>query len=293
MTGLANLIMHLGRKEIPHASLAILADQAEEEALLLYSSLMTCPPTAIAEDKSPSILLDNADPLLPPTKPKVSLKPSKFFPMFADQTPPRQTDIPNRNDSDEEDKPGVYSKLDKEVGDGTHYITASFVKSNNKIKDQLLTQVRYFLDLMNANIDGLKFHPLSTKKSLSILTLSADKNFPTTGTKIRDYFHVQNKFSLTLGMRNKPKAPSQKVDSDGQFQFDENREYNGPDRITGIMLISAPCNVKQAISNLLIKLEGDVHQICYKPTQQKNSKAEKMFPGVPAVLCPKELMQSI
>jgi hypothetical protein len=160
---------------------------------------MMRPPTAITEDKSPSILPDNADPLLPSTKPKASLKPSKFFPLFTDQTPPRQTDIPNGNDSDDKDKPGVYSKLDEGVGDGTHYITASFVKSNNKIKDQLLTQVRYFLDLMNANIDGIKFHPLSTKKSLPILTSSTDKNFLTTGTKIRDYFHVQNKFSLTTG----------------------------------------------------------------------------------------------
>ncbi len=161
----------------------------------------------------------------------------------------------------------MYSKLDKKVGDGTHYITASFVKSNNKIKDQLLTQVRYFLDLMSANIDGMKFHPLSTERSLPILTLSADKNFPTTGTKIRDYFHIQNKFSFILGTQNKPKVPPQKVDADRQFQFDENRVYDGPDRITGIMLISAPCNVKQAISNFLIKLEGDIHQIRYKPTQ--------------------------
>jgi hypothetical protein len=58
-------------------------------------------------------------------------------------------------------------------------------------------------------------------------------------------------------------------------------------------LISALCNVKQAISNLLIKLERDVHQIRYKPTQQKNSKAEKMFPGVTAALCPEGLMRSI
>jgi len=68
------------------------------------------------------------------------------------------------------------------------------------------------------------------------------------------------------------------VNADGRFQFDENRVYDGPDRITGIMLISAPGNVKQAISNILIELEGDVHQIRYKPTQQKNSKAEKVFP---------------
>ena len=163
----------------------------------------------------------------------------------------------------------MYSKLEEGVGDSTHYITASFVKTNEKIKDQLLMQVKYFLDLMSANIDGVKFHPLSTERSLPILTLSVDKNYPTTGTKIRDYFHVQNEYSLIPGTRNKPKVPPQKVDADGRFQFDENRvyDYDGPDRITGIMLISAPCNVKQAISNLLIELEGDAHQIHYKPTQ--------------------------
>jgi hypothetical protein len=115
---------------------------------------------------------------------------------------------------------------------------------------------------MSANIDGVKFHPLSTERSLPILTLSADKNFLTTGTKIRDYFHVQNEFSLIPGTRNKPKVPPQKVYADRRFQFNENRVYNGPDRITRIMLISALCNVKQAISNHLIKLEGDIHQIC-------------------------------
>ena len=51
------------------------------------------------------------------------------------------------------------------------------------------------------------------------------------------------------------------------------------------MLISAPGNVKQAVGDLLIELKGDAHQIQYKPTQQNNSKAEKMFPGVPAGLC--------
>ena len=35
MTALANLILHLGGKEIPHAALYIFANRAEEEALLL------------------------------------------------------------------------------------------------------------------------------------------------------------------------------------------------------------------------------------------------------------------
>ena len=59
------------------------------------------------------------------------------------------------------------------------------------------------------------------------------------------------------------------------------------------MSISAPGNIKEAINNLLIKLKGDAHQIRYKPTQPKNSKAEQMFPGILAGLCPKGIMPSI
>jgi len=271
MTDLSHLIMHLGGDEKTHADLTNLADQAEKEALLLFTSSAApevLPPRAIlgnpsgvGEEEYPPHASDNVFPMLPHTKPKTSLKPSKFFPVFAEQTPPCITDYTNEGDEDEDEEPGLYSKLDKGVGDGTHYITASFVKTNEKIKDQLLTQVKNFLELMSANIDGVKFHPLSTDRSLPILTSSVDKNFPTTGTKIRNYFLIQNKYSLVPGTRNKPKVPPRKVDADGRFQFDENRVFDGPDKITGIMLISVPCNVKQAISNLLIELEGDVHQI--------------------------------
>jgi hypothetical protein len=61
----------------------------------------------------------------------------------------------------------------------------------------------------------------------------------------------------------------------------------------GVMSVSAPGAVKQAIGDLLIKLKGDAHQIKYKPTQRKNSKAEKMFPGVLTGLCGKGIMRSI
>jgi hypothetical protein len=59
------------------------------------------------------------------------------------------------------------------------------------------------------------------------------------------------------------------------------------------MSVSALGNVKQAIGDLLIELKGDAHQIKYKPTQRKNSKVEKMFPGIPAGLCGKGIMRSI
>jgi hypothetical protein len=59
------------------------------------------------------------------------------------------------------------------------------------------------------------------------------------------------------------------------------------------MSVSAPGNVKQAIGDLLIELKGDAHQNKYKPTQRKNSKAEKMFPGVPTGLCSEGIMRYI
>jgi hypothetical protein len=60
---------------------------------------------------------------------------------------------------------------------------------------------------MHANINGLNLHPISTKKPLPILTSSKDKNIPTTGNKIRDYFFIQNQYSLVLGTQTNQKQP--------------------------------------------------------------------------------------
>jgi hypothetical protein len=251
----------------------------------------TLVPNAFSPVQSP-VMQDEPDlDVQPPIKQKSSLKVGKFFPVFS--TPPHCTESIEAKLDDDEDDPGIYSKTIDGVGDETHLITTSFIKTKDKIKDQLLMNFAYFSELMCTNINGLKIHPISTNKSLPISTSAKDANMPTTGTKVRDYFFIQKHFSLIPGMRNKPKQPPQKVDADGCFQSDENRQFEGPNRITGIMLISALGNVKDAINNLLIELKGDAHQIGYKPTQQKNSKAKKMFPGIPAGLCPDGIMRSI
>jgi hypothetical protein len=162
------------------------------------------------------------DPVQPPVKQKLSLKPSKFDPVIILETPPRNMDSTSPDQNDNEDKYGIYSKTVDGVGDGTHLITASFIKTNGKIRDQLLKNFNYFSELLYTNINGLEIHPISSDKSLPILMSAKDKNMPTTGTKIRDYFYIQNHFSLNPGTRNKLKPPPQIVDSDGHFQFDEN-----------------------------------------------------------------------
>jgi hypothetical protein len=197
---------------------------------------------------------------------------------------------PDQNNN--KDEYGIYSKTVDGVRDGTHLITASFIKTNDKIRDQLLKNFNYFFKLLYTNIDGLKIHPISSDKPLPILTSAKDKICPPLAPRSGIISTSRITSPSTQECATNQKKKRKKL-TDGRFQFDENQQFDGPDRITGIMSISAPGNIKDAINNLLIKLKGDAHQIRYKPTQQKNSKAEKMFPGVPAGLCPKGIMRSI
>ncbi len=116
MTSMANLILHLGGKEIPHAVLSLLADRAEEEALLLYKSTPVVIPPKIAlenpalvgKEKMSLHAPDDEVLVLLPTKPKTSLKPSKFFPVFSEQTPPRLAGDYMKEGADDDSEPGVY-----------------------------------------------------------------------------------------------------------------------------------------------------------------------------------------
>ena len=153
--------------------------------------------------------------MTPPNKSKPSLKAGKFLPAHSTMPPPWQAGAINidPNSDEDNDDPSIYNHTIDGLGDGTHLIIASFIKINNKIRDQLVTNFGYFSELMHANIDGLQIHPLNTDKSLPILTSPTNKNIPTTGTKCRDYLYIHT--------HNKPKTPPQKVDDDARLHITE------------------------------------------------------------------------
>ncbi len=196
ISGLATLITHLGGEDISVQELEILTRQAKDDALELHTASMPpkvpspCPVittkcSATGNAPPPQV---PQDPILPPGKIKSSLKKGKFHPVIASTPPTCQTELTSADPDNKEDDPGIYSKPIGWVGDGTHLITTSFIKTNDKIRDQLLFCFVYFFNLMHANINGLKIHLVSTKNPLPILTSPKDKNIPTTGNKIRDYF---------------------------------------------------------------------------------------------------------
>ncbi len=192
MTFIATLIQHLGGNEISIKSLTNRTHQAEEEALQQYSNAKQTKilPENLDRSKDKEIVGSETprDLIPPPDKPKTSLKVGKFFPLFSNSIPPQNNNGVDNGEVEDNNEPGIYSKILDGAGDGTHYITTSFVKNNDKIKDQLLTHFKYFLKLMCENIEGLKSHPVNTERKLPILTSASDGNIPTTGTKIRDYF---------------------------------------------------------------------------------------------------------
>ncbi len=50
-------------------------------------------------------------------------------------TQPCPTDSTNADLDDDEDAPGLYGEVIDGVGDGTHLIIASVIKTNDKIRD--------------------------------------------------------------------------------------------------------------------------------------------------------------
>ena len=77
------------------------------------------------------------DSMTPPEQPKSSLKAGKFLPACSTTPPPPQAEVIIIDpDSDEDgNNPGTYSHTIDGIGDGTHSIIASFIKTNDKIWD--------------------------------------------------------------------------------------------------------------------------------------------------------------
>ncbi len=144
MAGMASLISHLGGKEISQSNLIALTYNTENATLQLHANAQptnTNPVNAL----HPAVgkALDNVDfinPIPPPAKPKTTLKASNFFPIATNTLPPPKQD--NIDAIEDNDEPRIYSTMLDGVGDGLHFITASFVKSNNKI-NSLTPMVAY------------------------------------------------------------------------------------------------------------------------------------------------------
>jgi hypothetical protein len=192
-------------------------------------------------------------PLSPPKRPS-ALQASSF-------TPVAIISILTIDDVVDED-PDFFEGTDQDgSGKGLHFISVSFIKDKTKIRDQLLKALLDTVNVICGNLPNAMIHCIKKDTKLPPLSSTTGDNFPSSGMQARQYMYIQNDWSLMPGIRNKPKLPAPKVGKDGRQVFDKNRGYNGPNRITAIMWISASCNVKDALTCLQMELEGEKLQI--------------------------------
>ncbi len=169
----------------------------------------------------------------------------------------------------------------------------SFIKDKTRIRDQLLKAfIFHCFDFgSKCTWHSSALYPENAK--LPPLSSTTDSSFPTTGTAARNYMFISNPWSLQPGARNEPKLSTPKVRKDGRQLFDENQGYNGPDRITAVMWITADMNVKDALDSLQMELEGKHFQIRWKASQKKNTKNQIVIYGLPPGFDCKGIMREL
>ncbi len=141
-------------------------------------------------------------------------------------------------------------------GLGPHFITMSVIKDKTKIHKQLISALSKTVTILTENLPNALVHCIKKTSRLPPLASATCSHFPTSGMQANNYMCIQNAWSLIPGIQNKTKMPAPKLGKDGRPIFNENRVYNGPDRITTILWITADCNVKDSLADLQMELEG-------------------------------------
>jgi hypothetical protein len=190
--------------------------------------------------------------------------------------------------------PDFFEGIDQDgKGPGPHFITMLSIKDKSRIRDQLLKDLTSTVSILTKNLPNALIHCIQKDVKLPPLSSVSSANFPTTGMQAWNYLFIQNQWSLTPGMRNRPKLLAPKVGKDGCQLFNKNRENIGPDHSTSIMWVTASCNVKDALTLLQMELEGEQLQIWWKPAQKKNSRNQIVIYGLPPGFDQKGIMREI
>jgi hypothetical protein len=147
----------------------------------------------------------------------------------------------------------------------------SVIKDKTKIREQLISALSKTVTILTDNLPNALVHCIKKTSRLLPLASATCSHFPTSGMQTNNYIYIQNAWSFTPGIRNKPKMPALKMGKDGRPVFDENHGYKGPDCITAILWITADYNVKDALADLQMELKGEHFQLRWKPAQKENS----------------------
>ena len=140
-------------------------------------------------------------------------------------------------------------------GPGKWLLNWNFEKvPGQRVADQLLPALGPTVKLSAASVKGFKLHPHDHNPNLPEVTSDKPEgNFPLTGGACQQYVHFPMEWQLAAAKAKTFRPP--KAASEHRYD-DEAGEYNGPERVSGVIVVSADGDVKKMVQRMRLDLEG-------------------------------------
>ena len=136
--------------------------------------------------------------------------------------------------------------------------------------DQLLAALGTTVRLCAASVKEFKLHPHDLNPKLPAITYEAPEgNFPETGGACQQYVFFPMEWQL--GPAKEKKIRPAKVSE--HKHDDEAGEYNGPERLSGVIVVSADGDVKKMVQRTRLDLEGTGISLWWKEVQMKKTRS--------------------
>ena len=141
----------------------------------------------------------------------------------------------------------------------------------------------YTADTLIGSAPDLKLHSMTEGIILPPITGSTpDKNCPQTYAGCKHYFFIPNKYAL-IPLKKEPKKKKRQGQQDQGF--DEERKYDGPNMVWGVLMVSSAYNVKDLVEALNIDLDGTGVALKWKEVQRQETNTSIGIVGVPRGFC--------
>ena len=177
-------------------------------------------------------------------------------------------------------------------GPGKWLLNWNFEKvPGERVADQLLSALGTTVKLSAASVKGFKLHPHDHNPNLPEVTSDKPEgNFPLTGGACQQYVHFPMEWQLAAAKAKTVRPP--KAASEHRYD-DEAGEYNGPERVSGVIVVSADGDVKKMVQRMRLDLEGTGIAIWWKDVQMKDTVNAIQIPCVVHGFCLEGISQSL
>ena len=158
-----------------------------------------------------------------------------------------------------------------------------------QVADQLHAALGTTVRLCAASVNEFKLHPHDQNPNLAAITSEKPEgNFPKTGGACQQYVYFPMEWQLAAAKEKK--ARPAKI---SEHRYDgEVGEYSGPERVSGVILVSTDGDIKKMVQRTRLDLEGTGIAVWWKDVQMKDTVKAIQIPCAINGFCLEGITQS-